>query len=180
MTNAMKLTIRLSEIRQRLNEIAGLEGDAMTDEIRNEADKLGTEYRNAETQHRSAIIAEGEEQRAAEGEFGNGDGEPAEVRALMGRVVLPDYLRAAAAGVGLAGVPVELAAALKVPSVGTGGGVAIPWTILETRAAPAPAPRDEHRAFTTTTSLAGSIVQRPILQRLFGPGHHGCARRSHG
>ena len=170
MTNAMKLTIRLSEIRQRLNEIGGLEGDAMTDEIRNEADKLGTEYRNAETQHRSAIIAEGEEQRAAEGEFGNGDGEPAEVRALMGRVVLPDYLRAAAAGVGLAGVPVELAAALKVPSVGTGGGVAIPWTILETRAAPAPAPRDEHRAFTTTTSLAGSIVQRPILQRLFGPG----------
>ena len=37
MTTAQKLAIRLSEIRQRLNEIAGLEGDAVTDEIRAEA-----------------------------------------------------------------------------------------------------------------------------------------------
>ena len=45
MTNAQKLTIRLSEIRQRLNEIAGLPDGDMTDEIRNEADKLGGEYK---------------------------------------------------------------------------------------------------------------------------------------
>ena len=105
MTQTQKLAIRLSEIRQRLNEIAGLEGDAMTDEVRAEADRLAGEYRNAETQHRSALIAEGEEQRAAEGEFGAGDGEPAEVRALLGRVRLPDYLGAAAAGIGLSRAP---------------------------------------------------------------------------
>ena len=54
MTNAQKLAVRLSEIRQRLNEIAGLPDADMTDEIRTEADKLGSEYRNAETQHRAA------------------------------------------------------------------------------------------------------------------------------
>ena len=51
MTTAQKLSIRLSEIRQRLNEISGLADDAMTDEIRAEADKLTAEFQNAETQH---------------------------------------------------------------------------------------------------------------------------------
>ena len=169
MTQAQKLAIRLSEIRQRLNEIAGLEADKVTDEIRAEADRLTGEYRTAETQHRAALVAEADEARAAEGEFGNGDGEPAEVRALLDRVTLPDYLRAAAAGIGLAGAPVELAEALRVPAVGSGGGVAMPWRMLETpehRAAPAP--RGESRAFTSTAALDGPTTQRPILQRLFG------------
>ena len=169
MTNAMKLAVRLSEIRQRLNEIAGLEPDAMTDEVRTEADKLAGEYKAAETQHRSALIAEGEEAAAAEGEFGNGDGTPAETRALLGRVRLPDYLGAAAAGIGLSGAPAELAAALEVPTVGPSGGIAVPWRMLagpepEARAAP------EARAFTTTGAYSGPTMQRPILQRLFGPG----------
>ena len=50
-----KLTIRLSEIRQRLNEVAGFADDAMTEEIRTEADALTAEFRNAETQHRAAL-----------------------------------------------------------------------------------------------------------------------------
>ena len=168
MTNAQKLTIRLSEIRQRLNEIASLEGDAMTDEVRNEADKLGGEYRNAETQHRAAIVAEGEDRAAAEGEFGNGDGEPAEVRSLIQRVTIGDYLRPAAAGVGLAGVPAELAGALKVPVAGGSGGIAVPWRVLAGDAPEARQP--EQRAFTTTGQNDGPTGQRPILQRLFGPG----------
>ena len=32
MLNSQKISIRLSEVRQRLNELAGLEGDAFTDE----------------------------------------------------------------------------------------------------------------------------------------------------
>ena len=169
MTQAQKLTIRLSEIRQRLNEISGLADDQMTDEVRNEADALGTEYRNKETQHRAAIVAEGEELRAAEGEFGNGDGEPAEVRALMGRVSIADYLSRAAAGTGLAGATVELATALSVSAVGTGGGIAIPWQVLAT-SRPEARQTPERRAFTDTGDLDGAIIQRPILQRLFGPG----------
>ena len=126
----------------------------MTDEIRNEADKLGGEYRNAETQHRAAIVAEGEDRAAAEGEFGNGDGEPAEVRSLIQRVTIGDYLRPAAAGIGLAGVPAELAGALKVPVAGGSGGIAVPWRVLagdapEARQAPESA-RLHHHGPTTT------------------------------
>ena len=169
MTNAQKLAIRLSEIRQRLNDIAGLEPDAMTDEVRAEADTLAGEYKGAETQHRSALIAEGDEARAAEGEFGAGDGTPAEVRALMDRVTIGSYLAPAAAGIGLSGAAVELAGALEVPTHGPSGGVAVPWTVLgrglgEQRAAP------ERRAFTSTGQNDGPEMQRPILQRLFGPG----------
>ena len=61
MTNAQKLEVRASEIRQRLNEISGLEGDKLTDEIRTESDTLQTEYRNTETRRRAAIVAEGDE-----------------------------------------------------------------------------------------------------------------------
>ena len=167
MTTAQKLAIRLSEIRQRLNEIAGLEGDAMTDEIRAETDKLTAEYRNAETQHRAALTVEADEHRQAAGEFGNRGGQPAEVRALLSRVSLPDYLTAAATGIGLAGAPVELANALDVPTVGASGGIAIPWNMLVT---PEPEARQapERRAFTDTSAYAGGVSQRPIPQRLFG------------
>ena len=44
MTNAQRITLRLSEVRSRLNEIAGLEGDAFTPEIRGESEKLTNEY----------------------------------------------------------------------------------------------------------------------------------------
>ena len=169
MTNAQRLSIRLSEIRQRLNTIAGLPADEMTDEIRAETDRLTGEFATAETQHRAALVAEADEARAAEGEFGNGDGEPAEVRALLDRVTLGEYLGRAAAGVGLAGAPVELAAALEVAAVGPSGGVAVPWRVL---AGPEPEVRQapERRAFTSTANLDGGVMQRPILQRLFGPG----------
>ena len=58
MTESQRLTVRASEIRQRLNEIAGLEGDALTDEIRAEGDTLNTEYRDVETKLRAAVVAE--------------------------------------------------------------------------------------------------------------------------
>ena len=169
MLTSQRAAIRISEIRQRLNEISGLADDAMTDEIRAEADKLAAEFKNVETQHRSALIGEGAEQAATEGALGNGDGEPAEIRALMDRVTIGDYLAPAASGVGIVGVPAEIAAALQVPVAGTNGGVAVPWAVLgrgigERRAAP------ERRAFTSTTQNDGGEMQRPILQRLFGPG----------
>ena len=170
MTNSQKLAIRLSEIRQRLNEIAGLAADEMTDEIRAETDKLTGEFATAETQHRAALVSESAEARAAEGEFGAGDGEPAEVRALLDRVTIGHYLAPAAAGVGLTGAAAELGAALKVePPPVYSGGVLVPWAALgrgiaEQRAAP------ERRAFTTTGQNDGPEMQRPVLQRLFGPG----------
>ena len=58
MTESQRLTVRASEIRQRLNEIAGLEGDALTDEIRAEGDGLNIEYRAVETKLRASVVAE--------------------------------------------------------------------------------------------------------------------------
>ena len=167
MTTAQKLAIRLSEIRSKLNELSGIE--TLSDEQRGEIDSLSAEYQAKEAQHRAAMVVEADETRAAEGEFGSGDGEPAEVRALLSRVGIHDYLNPAAGGVGLTGPAAELNAALDCATQGKSGGVLVPWRMLECpehRAAPAP--RIEGRAFTTTANLDGPMMQRPILQRLFG------------
>ena len=69
----------------------------------------------------------------------------------------------------MTGPAAELNAALEVGTQGKSGGVLVPWRMLECpehRAAPAP--RGESRAFTTTANLDGPMMQRPILQRLFG------------
>ena len=167
MLNSQKHAIRTSEIRQRLNTIASLETDAVTDEVRNEADSLRGELDSTETQYRAALAVEGREEAEARGMFGNGSGEPAEVRALIGRVNMGDYLRPASASTALSGAPVELAGALGCPVTGPGGGVAVPWVMLET---PERRAAVERRTFTDTGDLDGSIIQRPILQRLFGMG----------
>ena len=44
MTNAQRIALRLSEVRQRLNTISGL--DDLTDEMREESKGLATEYRD--------------------------------------------------------------------------------------------------------------------------------------
>ena len=160
MTTKQRLELRLSTVRSRLNEIAGLEGDNFTAEIREEAATLEKEFGDLEIRHRAAILSEGEEERTAEGLFADGskDADGAELRQLLGRVSLSDFLQPALAGVGITGAASELADALGVPAMGAGGGVAVPWRILE------------ERAFTTTSENDGPEGQRPILQRLFGPG----------
>lgn len=158
MTTKQKIELRLSQVRSRLNEIAGL--SELTTETREEAATLEAEYSDLETRHRAAIISEGEAEAAAVGLFPDGstDSDGAELRQLLGRVSLRDYLAPAAAGVGVSGAASELSAALELPTTGPAGGVAIPWRLLE------------ERAFTTTANNDGPEMQRPILQRLFGPG----------
>ena len=78
MTNTQKLDLRRSEVRARLNEIAGLEGDAFTDEIRTEAGTLQAEYSDLEIRHRAAIVAEPPETVTEGAE----DGEAVELRAI--------------------------------------------------------------------------------------------------
>ena len=172
MTNAQKLALKLSEIRQKLNELSAK--DELTDGEQGEMRTLSAEYPKLEERHRAATISEGDEEAAARGDDADspGDGEAAEVRRLRGSVRLTDYLNPAAGGVGLSGAAAELNAALSVPAVGPSGGIAVPWAMLETpelsehRRDPDGAP--ERRAFTTTGNYAGGIAQRPILQRLFG------------
>ena len=157
MTKRQKLQLEQSEKRQKINELLGL--DELSDEQRSELDTLTKRMQHIEVEMRAAIVVEGEEEAETRGMFGNnGDGEPAELRQLISSVTLGDYLNPAAAGAGLEGRARELNEALKVPLVGKGGGIAVPWQALETR------------AFTTTTQNDGSELQRPVLQRLFGPG----------
>ena len=149
-----------------MNEISGLEGDEFTTEIREELDSLESEYGDLERRHRAAIISEAGEETAAIGQYPDGsqDQDGAEVRQLLGRVTLADYLGPAAAGAGIRGAAAELNSALEVPEAGPSGGVAVPWRMLLPHAG------IEARAFTTTTQNDGPESQRPILQRLFGPG----------
>ena len=167
MLNSQKHEIRISEISQRLNAIAGMAIADVTDEVRNEADSLRGELDVTATQFRAALAVEGREEATARGMFGAGDGEPAEVRALIGRVSMGDYLRPASGSMALSGAPVELASALGCPVTGPGGGVAVPWEMLET---PERRAAIERRTFTDTGDLDGSNVVRPILARLFGMG----------
>ena len=60
MTPIQKIAVQLSQVRERLNTIGQLEGDAYTDEIRSEETALQTEYGDLERRHRSAIVAEPE------------------------------------------------------------------------------------------------------------------------
>ena len=74
----------------------------------------------------------------------------------------------------MTGRAAELNAALEVPVSGAGGGVAVPWAVLEDRQAlerrAGANGNGEQRAFTDTGDLSGGVMQRPVLQRLFGVG----------
>ena len=163
MLTSQKLELRRSEVRQRLSELSVI--DELTDETRSETDKLTGEWRDLETRHRAAIVAEGEDEASRAETFEATDGE---YRELRSRANLGAYLGAASAGSGITpGSPEdELNAALEVRS--SGGGVPIPWSMLEAGRGPEEA--RETRAFTETSASDGSNLQRPILQRLFGPG----------
>ena len=108
MTPAQKIELRRSEVRQRLNEISGLEGDAFTDEVRAEADTLQSEYGALEVRHRAAVVAgdvAAEAGTTTPADPGAGDRERLELRS---RASLGRYLLAALRGQSLTGAEAEL------------------------------------------------------------------------
>ena len=92
MTNRQKIELKLSEIRQRLNEIAGIKDDDFSEKIRNEADALQGEYKNLEVRHRAAITSETEDEAKMRGEFRD-DVEGVEMRALVNRCNAGTHIR---------------------------------------------------------------------------------------
>ena len=162
MTALQRIQIRLSEISVRLGEIAALEGGSFTDEIRAEFQALQVEHGELNTRQQAAILSEGTEQAALVGREGDGDGTPAEIRSLLQRSSAANYLSSAVAGIQITGAECELNAALEIGNIGAGGGTLILWQVLDIP--------EELRADapSTTTQLAGAVVQRSILQRLFG------------
>ena len=153
MTESQKIELRRSKIRERLAAIAKLDGDDYTDEVQTEERALQDEFQGLEVRYRSAVIAEDAElrERRAEADAGaNGDGEPAEVRALRGRARVGAWAQAAIEGRAVAGAEAELASALELPAG------RFPLSML--------APPPETRAETDTNA---GVMQGDWLDRLF-------------
>ena len=110
MTSVQKLALRMSQVRQRLNTIAGLSGDDFTDEIRSECGTLQTEFHDLETRHQAAIIADPEPTIAAVTD----DAEARELREIEGRVRLGDFTSAALEMRGVNGAALEYNQALSL------------------------------------------------------------------
>ena len=136
MLNSQRLSIRSSELRQRLNELSAL--DSLTDEQRAELETATAEFRDTEIQYRAALLSEGTEERTA-----LEDDVPPEMRErleLRSQATLTNYVLAALQGrevtgpeaelraaAGTSGIPLELFdveeradAATPSPSTGTG------------------------------------------------------------
>ena len=152
MTASQRLEVRASEIRQRLNEISGLEGDAFTDEIRTEADALQVEYRDVETKRRAAIVAEGVKETVKEGP----DAEERERLELRGKARVSDFVTAA-----LTGRPVRGASAEYSEAAGTPG--TMPLDLLDMPEVEGP----EVRAVTPGPSNETVTSTRPTVPHAF-------------
>ena len=95
MTTSQTLELRASEIRQRLNAIAGM--DDLSDDVRAESDKLTEEYADVETRRRAALIAEDAERVETHATV-HVDAETRERLRLRDRSTLGGFLQAAMAG----------------------------------------------------------------------------------
>ena len=108
MTDSQRIALRLSEIRQTLNEWDHDNGDAA------ELDKLTAEYRQQETEYRAALVQEDDTGPTRNSE----DGEGAELRRLRHDANFGQYIAASAARRGVTGVEAELNAALGIGELG--------------------------------------------------------------
>ena len=166
MTQLQKLTLRLSEIRQKLNDISALSDEDFTEEKRSEYDNLKTELSNVETRYQAAVLAEPEPEQT-EKLLADTTGEGAEVRKLFNEAKPESYFRCAFRSMDISGAEQELNDALKVDLPQTQGGVIMPLEMfvdnpLEQRASPL-----EMRAPTTTSALEGQEMYQNIMQKLY-------------
>ena len=152
MTTAQKLAVRLSEVREKLNQLSGK--DELSSAEESEMRTLSGGYPALEARHRAAVISESAEEAAAgdtdSGDTDPGDGEDGERRELRSRSRLSRYMTAALDGVPVSGAEAELSAAAGCPG-------AVPLELFEVRRAatgeperravtPAPATTDENLA----------------------------------
>ena len=107
MLSSQTLSLRSSEIREKLNELSG-QADDLSDEQRTEIDALTVEYRDVEVKRRGALVAEDEaETRAAEADGLVLDSETRERLELRSKVRVLDYLQAALKGRAVGGAAAE-------------------------------------------------------------------------
>ena len=102
MTNDQKIRLRLSQVRGRLNDIAGIED--LTDEIRSEAEALHTELNDLSIRERALIPSEGITENRDTGL----DAEARERNELRSRARVTSYILAALSGRQVDGAEAEL------------------------------------------------------------------------
>ena len=159
MTNSQKIQLRQSEVRQRLNELSGLEGDDFTADHRAETDKLAGEYRDLETRFRAATIAESEAVPPIDREGSEG----AEVRELVRRSSLAAYLAEAVNQSPLSGSSPESELRKELLGASAQPGT-LPWAVL------APEALEVRQTDAETTIGSGVALpsrQNQILGRVF-------------
>ena len=150
MTPGQKIALRLSAVRSRLNAISALEGDGFTDEIRNEATALQTEFADLEVRAQAAIVAGSADETRIAAEFGE-DPEGRELRGLVGRASVGEIFTAALEHRATAGATLELQSHYRL------GANQVPLAML----------RDpEHRAVTPGPGNVGQ-TQSAIIPAVF-------------
>ena len=112
MKTSQTLSIRLSEIRQTINELNAksslVEGEQAT------LDELTAEFSEKETKYRAALTVEGAEEARAQGLFDGETSEGREYRELRSKVGLCEYVEAASEKRQVSGAEAEFNAALKI------------------------------------------------------------------
>ena len=152
MTKSQQLTVRMSEIRQKLNELLGVEERSA--EQSTEIETLTAEAQKLEPELRAAIVAEGStETRTVEV-----DAEHRERLELRGRSHLGAFLLAALQGREVAGAELEYRQAL-------GFQHGIPIDIFE-QDRPAD---EEHRAATPAPATGTGVTVAPVQPFVFAP-----------
>ena len=159
MTNSQKIQLRQSEVRERLNELSGLEGESFTPEHRAEVDTLSAEFKDLEARFRAAIVAETEAVPPVDREGSEGR----EVRELVRRSSLSAYLSEAVNQNPLSGSSPE--AELRKTLLGEDAQPGfIPWAVLAPEVL-------EQRQTDADTVIAATVDipnrQNQILGRVF-------------
>lgn len=150
MLTSKRIELRRSEIRQALAELAA--NDNPSEEETRKMAELDTEYRNAETRYRAALIAEDEERREA--------GADLETRSdrewsdLVDGFEVRQIAMALDHGHQIDGRTAEVVSELR--NSGAYQGLPVPWEALEVRAGE-----------TVSTGTPDPIQTRPIIDRLF-------------
>ena len=151
MTNRQKIELKMSELRQKINERLGLE--ELTEEQRNELSEWTSSMQGHEVEYRAAIAAESEEEARIRVQF-NGDAEAGERRELRSKARVSDFLTAALTGRPVTGASGEYADAAGVPG-------SMPLDLLD-----APS-ESEERAVTPGPSDETVTTTRPTVPYAF-------------
>ena len=131
MTTKMKLELEQSTAKESLLKLVAIPHADRTDEQTGEMETLTARLQSIEPEIRAALTLEGLEQSQALGQLSDvATPEQSEIRGLLQRVQIGDYLSPALGGVGLTGVPAELNSALSIETAGADGSVPIPWVAL--------------------------------------------------